>query len=230
MGGSLSSLIPEQLGQAKHRVGRVYRPCQQQLAALLFDRKIDTAEPVSVERLGGTAQGQNPYVVSGWFFLRRGLAGRRVGPGDVFVDFGSGKGRLMYQAARLPFDRVVGIECYDELNQVARANIERNRSRLRCQNVELITGDITATPVPDDMTIAYMFNPLRGELFRSLMGNVVASIERRPRSVRLIYASPWEADEIERTGAFRLIKRSRGLRPDRAPSLHIYESRGPRPM
>jgi hypothetical protein len=227
MNGGVWSRMPEPVVRAKRRVGDNYRPYQQRLAALVFDRRIETAEPVHVEQLTGSAPDQNPYVVSGWWFLRRGLQGYRVAPGDVFVDFGSGKGRVVYQAARLPFARVVGIELHEELTQVARVNVERNRSRLRCQNVELITGDVTTVQVPDDMTVAYMFNPVRGELFRGLIANVIASLDRRPRALRLIYASPWEAEEMDRTSRFRLVKRSSGLRPDRGPSLHIYESRSP---
>lgn len=227
MSDGLWARVPTPVQHAKRRIGHHVRPYQERFAARLLDRKIATVEPLSVEQLGGAVPGQRSYVPSGWFFLRRGLQGYRVGPGDVFVDFGSGKGRLVYQAARLPFARVVGIELHEELTQVAHANIERNRSRLSCRNIELITGDVTTTPVPDDMTIAYMFNPVTGKLFRQLMDNIVASLQGRPRRLRLIYANPVEAEEVERSGHFQLIRGSRGLRQDLAPYIHIYESLGP---
>ena len=203
------------------------RPYQQRLATRLFDRRIESGRPITVHELGASNPDQIDYVASGWFFLRRGLHGWDVSPDDVFVDFGSGKGRIVYQAARFRFGRVEGIEMYAELTRIAQSNIDRNRRQLACANVELLTADITSVRVPDDMTVAYIYNPVRGESFRRLLENIVASLDRRPRRVRLIYANPTEAAVIESTGRFQLVIRSRGLRPDLPPSLYVYEAAGP---
>lgn len=100
---------------------------------------------------------------------------------DVFVDFGSGKGRIVYQAARYPLKRVIGVEISEKLNEIASANIEQNRSRLRCQDVELVTCDAADYGIPDDMTIAYFIYPFAGETFRHVIENIVDSLVRNPR-------------------------------------------------
>ena len=150
------------------------------------------------------------YGPSGWFYLRRALRKRDVGPTDVFVDFGSGKGRVVFQAARYPFARVVGVEVSERLNEVARQNIELNRHRLRCQDVTLVTIDAASFEIPDDMTVAYFFHPFGGATFERVIANIVASLDRRPRTLKLIYACPGDENSIARTNRFRLVRRSRG--------------------
>src|SRR5437763_11062946 len=88
---------------------------------LAFDRGMDTAgqeyrsEHLHTDRVR--------YEPSGWGYLARALDPAEVGPDDVFVDFGSGKGRVVYQAGRLPFRRVIGVEVSEELNRIARRNL-----------------------------------------------------------------------------------------------------------
>ena len=74
------------------------------------------------------------------------------------------------------------------------------------------------------MTVSYMCNPVEGQPFKRLMANIVASLERRPRRVRLIYANPVEAAQVLRTGHFRLVRGSRGIRLDLDPWININES------
>ena len=70
---------------------------------------------------------------SSWLQLRRALRGAAITIDDVLVDFGSGMGRMVYVAARhYPFGRVVGVEISQRFNDVALANLERARPRLRC--------------------------------------------------------------------------------------------------
>jgi precorrin-6B methylase 2 len=139
-----------------------------------------------------------------------------VRPTDVFVDFGSGMGRLLQQAAKYPFARVVGVEISEELNEIARQNFERNRERFECQNLELVSCDAVEFEIPDDMTHAYFNNPFTGETFKKVIANIVSSIDRAPRRVTLIYEHPKMTDALEATGRFELMSVKRGV--------HTYES------
>jgi hypothetical protein len=165
------------------------------------------------------------YEPSGWLFLRRALRKRDVEPSDVFVDFGSGKGRVVFQAARYPFRRVIGVEISEALNEVARFNIDRNRSRLACQDVTLVTADAADFEVPDDMTVAYFFYPFAGATFKRVMANIVLSLDRQPRRVKLIYACPGEEESVASTGRFRLIRRLAAR--DLPRRICVYESLEP---
>jgi SAM-dependent methyltransferase len=183
----------------------------------LFERRqgIETGGHVDLEDLGLAGTDRIRYEPSGWLDLRRILRRGDVGPGDVFIDLGSGKGRVVLQAARYPFGRVIGVELSHELTRMARANLEATRQRLRCRDVELVTADMTQYAIPDDVTVAYLYNPVRGESFQAVVDQLIASVDRRPRTVRVIYRTPLEHGRLDATGRFRLMRVARGLRPSR---------------
>ncbi len=159
-----------------------------------------------------------------WGALSRVLRADDVGPDDVFVDLGAGKGRAVFLAARYPFRRVIGVELSPELSAVARANIEQVRDQLRCQDVEIVTSDVLVYEIPDDATVIFLYNPFQGQVFRSAIRKLLESVDRRPRRVRVIYAHPTELEYIRSTGRFRELRRIRGWRPtrERARSYEIY--------
>ncbi len=165
---------------------------------------------------------------SGHLFLYRGLLGSRIGQGDAFLDYGSGNGRVLLHAARFPFGRVIGLDLDEDALQVARANVSVAASRRRCKRIEVITGDATVWPVPDDVTYIYMFNPFRGEVFRAMLDRVVESLDRRPRPLTIIYAHPTCAEDLLRDRALR--PRADQPRPaarDVQPAHRDLPGRGP---
>lgn len=188
---------------------------------------VETSGEVGLEDLCIAGEGRVSYTPSAPRRIRRALALTEVTPDDVFADFGSGKGRVLLEAARLPFRRVIGVELSETLNAIARANLDAARPRLACRDVEIVTADLSEWPVPDDLPVAYFYNPLTGEGFRRALENLLASADRRPRNLRIVYVNPAEHDLLMSTGRVRLVKRERGLRPGRdwsqMTSLHVYE-------
>src|SRR5438105_15577545 len=69
------------------------------------------------------------YRPTSWLVLHRLLRDLDVDERDVFVDIGSGMGRVVLMAARRPFKRVIGIERSAELVEVARMNLAQSRRR-----------------------------------------------------------------------------------------------------
>lgn len=182
----------------------------------LLERRhgIETLGVVELEELGLAGPGRQRYRPTEWTTLRRILRRREVGPEDVFIDFGSGLGRVVYQAAlRYPFKRVIGVELSEQLNDVARRNLERNRSRLRCRSFELLAGDVLDFDIPDDVTVAFLANPFQGPIFTTVIERLLESVDRRPRPLRLIYRNPVEHAHLMSTGRFRPVRRLRGMRP-----------------
>lgn len=217
------------LASARFRARSVYLAGRRSLNSLLIERRqgIETARDVSLADFGLAASGRGRYEPSSWLDLRRVLRMREVNPDDVFVDLGSGKGRVLLQAARYPFKRVVGVELSRELNDVAAANLKAVRPRLRCNDVELLTADVAEYELPDDVTVAYIYNAFTGELFQAALDALLASLDRNPRRLRLIYKTPLEERRVLATGRARLIRSARGLRPgrrwSRKMSVRLYE-------
>lgn len=168
---------------------------------------VETSTVVHLEDLGLAAPERVRYDPSGWRDLRSILRTDEVGPDDVFVDFGAGKGRIVLDAARrYPFRRVIGVELAEHLAAIARANVEASREGLRCRRVEIVTADVVEYEIPDDVTVVYLYNPFRGDVFQALVDKLVASVNRRPRRLRLVYRTPLEHARLVATGRFEVVR------------------------
>jgi hypothetical protein len=93
--------------------------------------------------------------------------------------------------------------------------VARFRSRLRCRDIELVTADVVGYRIPDDVTVAFLFNPFQGPILDAAIANLIASVDRRPRTVRVVYRADARHDRLTPTGRFRLLRTSLGLRPGR---------------
>jgi SAM-dependent methyltransferase len=158
-----------------------------QVAVRLFEERYlgaNTGVEVRAEQL---EPHRGLYLASSWLVIRELFRNLEVAESDVFVDLGSGMGRVLFMAARRPFARVIGVERSARLNEVARRVVDRNRHRLACQVVELLTVDAAAWEVPDDLTVVYLYCPFPDAVFERLVERLVASIDRVPRPLRVIY-------------------------------------------
>src|SRR5437763_9033743 len=184
----------------------------------LLERRhgIHTSGVVPLATLGVDGPDRVEYKPAPWLMLRRALPPRTVRPDDVFVDLGCGMGRAVYQAARrYPFRRVIGVELAPRLHAIASANIARNRHRLRCRDVVLVCADVLDYPIPDDVTVVFLGNPFTGRLFAAVLDALLASVDRRPREVTVVYFNPVEHERVLATGRARPGRRVPGLRPRR---------------
>lgn len=148
--------------------------------------------------------------------LRRILPPGQVLAEDVFIDFGSGKGRVVLQAAlHYPFRTVYGVEISKHLHTIAEGNLEAVANRLRCRDARLVRADVLDFDIPDDVTVAFFFNPFRAEVFSTVVGKLLESVDRNPRRLRIVYGNPVEEDVLLGSGRARVIGQVRGLRPGR---------------
>lgn len=193
-------------------------------AVALLDRAldIDTGGIVELEELDLPDFEREGYEGSGWLDLTRMLRRGEIRPGDVFLDLGSGKGRIVLLAARLPFARVIGVEIAEELTAIARRNLARCRLRRRCGEVELVTADARDYRIPDDVTVVYLYNAFRGATFAAVIANIIASVDRVPRPVRLIYLNPQEHAGLIGTERIRLLRTAGRLRLRRDEGARAY--------
>jgi SAM-dependent methyltransferase len=199
------------LSTVKRRLGRHYRGALRRLGHAVFERGLQSTDRSDVS--------------SGHLWLYRAMWRSRVRPGDAFLDYGSGNGRILLHAARLPFARVIGLDLDERASAVARSNALAAASRRRCRRIEVITADATAWNVPEDVMFIYLYNPFRDEVFRGMLDRVLESLDRRPRPLRLLYANPVCAEMVLATGRFRRLRTSRGLRLDRpAQRIDVFEA------
>ncbi|MEA2331148.1 MAG: hypothetical protein QOH58_1286 [Thermoleophilaceae bacterium] len=211
--------MPDLPRAIRRRLGHLRRAGIQLVERAL---NIDTHGVVELEELNVGDYEREGYEGSGWLDLRRMLRRGEVKPHDVFLDLGSGKGRVVLLAARYPFAKVIGVEISEELNAIARRNLATTRQRPRCRQVELVTADVLEYEIPAEVTVVYIYNPFRGATFDAVMANLIASVDRHPRTVRLIYLNPKEHDRLMSTGRFRLERVAGRLRPRRSEAARSY--------
>ena len=168
------------------------------MQSYMFDRLFGVS--ISVDSVTGDYGENNGYGGSHWFPVRRVLRKLKPGPQDVFVDLGSGKGIALLIAGRLPFRRVIGVDIDEELDRSAKENIERAAGRFRAAEVTSVTASVLEWPVPDDLSIVYMFNPFTGKTFREAMQRIFDSYDREPRELHIIYGYPAEHDWLVSSG------------------------------
>jgi SAM-dependent methyltransferase len=220
---------------AAYRRARTIKDRVTPLLGLHYERGLRaTGDPVSAQELGFSDPDFFHYQASAWTSLRRALDGRSVSRRDVFVDLGCGKGRVLWLAARdYPFRRVIGVEVDAEMADFARANLDANRDRFRAGEATVETANAARYGIPDEVTFAYMFSPFGGDVFRAVISNLVASLDRRPRKLTLIYTNPELSSAIDACGRFELVEVIKPrLRPEsrRGAWVNVYESsadRGP---
>ena len=117
----------------------------------------------------------------------------------VFVDYGSGKGKVLMLAAAYPFKRIVGVEFSPPLVQVARENIATLGAD--AARIEALVADATEFEPPLEPLVLYFFNPFGLAVFRPVLDRIRASFESQPRPIYIVITAPPELGEaIEEAG------------------------------
>jgi predicted RNA methylase len=119
----------------------------------------------------------------------------RIGPlpGEVFVDLGCGKGRVVCCAALRRFRASIGVECSPSLAAIA----GRNAAALRPRHAPIEIRTISAEQF--DFTqgsVFYLFHPFGPNTLRAVLLALHKSLESAPRLVRLVYVNPVHADVV----------------------------------
>lgn len=210
-------------------VRQPYAWLRRNLGQLLFERRygVRTADFVRLEEFGLAHQDRVYYSPANWRTLRRTLPRHEVGEHDVFIDLGSGMGRMVLEAAsRYPFKRVIGVELSKELNDIARENVTNTRLRLRCKDIDLVRSDVLDYEIPGDVSVVFLNNPFRGEIFAAVIERLIASVDRSPRPVTVIYFNPVEEAFLLGTGRFRHVRTVRrgrkAVKGDPFGSTRVY--------
>jgi SAM-dependent methyltransferase len=119
----------------------------------------------------------------------------------TFIDFGSGKGRVLILASEFPFAKVVGVEFSRELVEIARANIDRVREQdQKVRNIELVCGDMAAYEPPASPLVAYFYNPCGPSVMSAVLDRLRESWLRSPRDLLAIYVHPEHREVFDGSG------------------------------
>jgi tRNA A58 N-methylase Trm61 len=119
------------------------------------------------------------------------LRALQLGSDDVVIDYGAGLGRVVLAVSKYTSARtVIGIEHQAELYERAAKNLSAARPKLRCQDVRIEYADARKFEVPDDVTVAYLFNPFAESSLQEVGNRIMDSLERVPRKLAVVYNNP----------------------------------------
>ena len=115
---------------------------------------------------------------------------------DVFLDLGSGKGRVLLLAAQHPFRRVIGVEISETLIAAARTNVSRCTAARVCHDIEILHANAKDFEIPRDVTVLYLYNPFHGDILRRVFENIHRSLLAHPRRIRIVVNNPVHAADL----------------------------------
>ena len=118
----------------------------------------------------------------------------------VFVDIGSGKGRVLMIASKYGFKKVKGIEFSGFLCALAKKNIEKFKVKNNLNtDFEIINIDAAKYQIGNDENIFFMYNPFDEFIMKKVLNNIMFSIEKNKREVLIIYVNPIHRIFLENT-------------------------------
>lgn len=160
---------------------------------------IYTEANIGIKELGITDQGCHHYAATSYIRFRDIMRRIKIQPGkDVFVDIGSGLGRVVVMAATHPFRKVIGVEICKEFDAIARENLRKARRRLLCKDVELLCLDAREFSIPPDLSVVYFWSPFNEEILSTVFARLRRSLEESPRKMTIIYTCPPEHRCLEK--------------------------------
>lgn len=122
-----------------------------------------------------------PYVV-----IRKIFHYLRPNSGDVIMDLGCGKGRVIcFAAAQRRMKRVIGVELYKGLYEAAVENI--NRLKVRKTKINIFHADAVNFTGINDVTIFIIFNPFGEKTLTKVIKNIENSLKVNPRAIHIAY-------------------------------------------
>lgn len=105
---------------------------------------------------------------------------------DVFVDIGCGKGKAIYYALCLGYNKCLGIEYSKILSEIASKNFVALNVAHRVQVLNMDAGDLDPCLISLGSVI-YLYNPFSGAVLSKFLRVLKSSIERQPREVTVAY-------------------------------------------
>ncbi len=136
----------------------------------------------------------------------------------TFIDFGSGKGRMLFLAALHGFRHVCGIELRQALHERALENFCRCRHVDGCI-MESFRMDATDFQFPNQKLVIFFFNPFGREVLQRVLANLGRSLEHRCRDVWVIFQNPTPTSAADQNPQLRLCVSQR--------EFQIYRSAAP---
>jgi SAM-dependent methyltransferase len=137
------------------------------------------------------------------------IKGLKLPEESVFVDMGSGKGRVLLMASMNNFKRATGVEISSRLCEIARNNTIKFEKKLkRHLQIEVVNEDVLQYGIKNDENVFYFYKPFDNFVMETILERIKKSLSESPRKAWLIINNyiPFIA-LIENRYKFRTVKK-----------------------
>ena len=107
----------------------------------------------------------------------------------TFVDFGSGKGRVLLLASEYSYNKVIGIEFSRTLHLVAENNIKiwQRLGRIKCRNIHSTCIDATEFNLPQEPLVLFFFTPFDASIANQVVNRINVDFKKNARPIQIVY-------------------------------------------
>lgn len=120
-----------------------------------------------------------------------------------FMDIGCGKGVVLKEAVKYPFQKIAGIELIPEIFHT----LQKNMRILKLDRVECIHGDATTFADYGSYDTFFLYNPFSEEILEKVLDKIVESRNDRNKTATIIYHDPRFLFLVEKQAGYRVERR-----------------------
>ncbi|MCL2058315.1 MAG: methyltransferase [Oscillospiraceae bacterium] len=136
----------------------------------------------------------NIYEATSYFFLERLFQIFPFAEDDHLVDFGCGKGRVLFMAAKHSCPRVTGYENNQQRYQVLQKNVAQYQQEHGSDTVFNVRRiDAQSADIDDSANKFFFFEPFHLSIYKKVTQNIIKSLEHKPREATIMLYLPHES-------------------------------------
>ncbi|MBU1726821.1 MAG: class I SAM-dependent methyltransferase [Candidatus Omnitrophica bacterium] len=132
-------------------------------------------------------QDMHVYLPSPYSTLKLIIASLKLNPNDIVIDYGCGKGRVVFMFATQKLKKVLGVDLNEEMLAVARRNLKT--FKYLNSPVEFICADAASFDVRE-ITVFFLYNPFGYKTLIGVIRKIKESLLENPRNIRIVYFCP----------------------------------------
>lgn len=106
------------------------------------------------------------------------------------IDFGSGKGRILFCAENAGFNDLTGVELDHELVKAAEENAKLYLLKRKESKINFVCQNATTYSIPNNTAVFFFFNPFSEKIMIEVEKNISAYQVKTKEDVFIIYINP----------------------------------------
>jgi len=129
----------------------------------------------------------------------------------TFIDFGSGKGRMLLMAAQAGFGHVCGVELRQELHKQAVQNFRQYAEATDC-TFDSLNMDAADFEFPNRKLVLFFFNPFGSEVMMKVVSKLIVSLDVCARDIWIVLHDSSSSYLVDNTSRFKVQLARHGYR------------------